>query len=353
MKTGLVFSGGGARGAYQVGVWKALDELNIKCDIVVGTSIGSINSALYSQGEYQIVEEMWKNIDFNFVFENKNFRKTKKIKKDSIFAQKKLFGLEPINLKKNIEKCLDIDKLYDSKIKCGLVVTKFPSLKMLEISKDEIKKEEFIDYLIASSTVYPFFKMKKINNKKYVDGGLHNPVPIDYAKKLGADKIIVVNISLVGKHVKVKENENLIYIKPFSDVGSPLNFCKENAKKVFKYGYNDTLKKFNKLEGRKFTFKDLNINFKQTKEIEGLDKFIEIIDYLGTVFELDDSLIYNYDEFNKKLSKAIKINKSLNKKNMKKKNKILKKLNNIKQNKLILRKNKNYFAALYLNNIIL
>lgn len=352
MKTGLVFSGGGARGAYQVGVWKALNELNIKCDIVVGTSIGSINSALYAQGDYQIVEDMWKNIDFNFVFGNsKNKKKSNNKKKDSIFSQKKLFGLEPKNLKKNIEKCLDLDKLYNSKIRCGMVVTKFPSLKMLEISKDEIKREEFIDYLIASSTLYPFFKLKKINSKKYIDGGLHNPFPIDYAKKLGADKIIAINISAIGKHIKVKEDETIICIKPFSKVGNPLDFSKENANKIFKYGYNDTMKKFNKLDGHKYTFKDLNFNFKQTKEIADLNKFIETIDYLGTIFEIDDTVIYNYNEFNNKLNDNLKINQSLNRHNRKKKNKILKILYKIKQNKFILTKDKNYFAAVYLNNI--
>lgn len=39
-KTALIFSGGGSRGAYEVGVWRALEELNIKCDIVTGASIG-------------------------------------------------------------------------------------------------------------------------------------------------------------------------------------------------------------------------------------------------------------------------------------------------------------------------
>ena len=68
MKQALVLSGGGARGAYQIGVWKALEELNIKCDIVTGTSIGSINGALYTQGSLKEAEELWKNIDLETVF---------------------------------------------------------------------------------------------------------------------------------------------------------------------------------------------------------------------------------------------------------------------------------------------
>ena len=43
MKTALVLGGGGSRGAYEIGVWKALNELNIHADIVTGTSIGALN----------------------------------------------------------------------------------------------------------------------------------------------------------------------------------------------------------------------------------------------------------------------------------------------------------------------
>ena len=71
MKTALIFSGGGARGAYEVGVWKALEELDIKCDIVTGASIGSINGALYTQGTLKLAEDLWKNINFETVFEEK------------------------------------------------------------------------------------------------------------------------------------------------------------------------------------------------------------------------------------------------------------------------------------------
>jgi len=69
MKTALVLSGGGVRGSYQIGVWKALEELNVKCDIVTGTSIGSINGALYTQGSLDLAISWWGNIDYNTVFD--------------------------------------------------------------------------------------------------------------------------------------------------------------------------------------------------------------------------------------------------------------------------------------------
>ena len=89
MKQALVLSGGGARGAYQIGVWKALEELNIKCRIVTGTPIGSNNGALYPQGSLKEAEELWKNIDLETVFpitvdNNNNKELLKKYLKSSI-----------------------------------------------------------------------------------------------------------------------------------------------------------------------------------------------------------------------------------------------------------------------------
>ena len=52
MKKGLVFCGGGAKGSYEAGVWKYLDEHGIKFDIVTGTSIGGLNAAMYAQHDF-------------------------------------------------------------------------------------------------------------------------------------------------------------------------------------------------------------------------------------------------------------------------------------------------------------
>jgi len=65
---GLVLGGGGSRGAYEVGVWKALIELNIDISSVVGTSIGAINSAFICSNNYNDLEELWLSIDFSTCF---------------------------------------------------------------------------------------------------------------------------------------------------------------------------------------------------------------------------------------------------------------------------------------------
>ena len=58
---GLVLAGGGTKGAYQVGVWKALQELNINVTAIVGTSIGALNGALFLQDDLNSVIKMYEN----------------------------------------------------------------------------------------------------------------------------------------------------------------------------------------------------------------------------------------------------------------------------------------------------
>ena len=56
---GLVLDGGGARGAYQIGAWKALTEAGVKVNAVAGTSVGALNGALICMGDVKSAEEIW------------------------------------------------------------------------------------------------------------------------------------------------------------------------------------------------------------------------------------------------------------------------------------------------------
>ena len=67
-KTALVLGGGGSRGAYEMGVWKALIELDIPVHIVCGTSIGAINGAMIAQGSLADAQKMWDTVETSEVF---------------------------------------------------------------------------------------------------------------------------------------------------------------------------------------------------------------------------------------------------------------------------------------------
>ena len=62
MRRAVALCGGGTKGAYELGVWKAINELEIDYHIVTGTSIGSINGALMASREYALASELWNTI---------------------------------------------------------------------------------------------------------------------------------------------------------------------------------------------------------------------------------------------------------------------------------------------------
>ena len=78
---GLVLAGGGTKGAYEVGVWKALKELNINITAIAGTSIGALNAALILQDDFEKIFYVWKQKQGN----TKNPRRSVKICRDSIY----------------------------------------------------------------------------------------------------------------------------------------------------------------------------------------------------------------------------------------------------------------------------
>ena len=62
MDYGLVFAGGGVRGAYHIGVWRAIEELGIKISSVCGASIGAVNAAMLCMGAYEDALRLWEEI---------------------------------------------------------------------------------------------------------------------------------------------------------------------------------------------------------------------------------------------------------------------------------------------------
>ena len=303
MKLGLVLSGGGSTGAYQMGVIKALQELKINPDIVVGTSIGSINGAMYVSGGIEQAYNMWNELSFASVFD-KNIEYNSQ--KDEFMVIRKYVasaikgGIEPNNLKANLIKYVDLDKFYKSPIDYGLATVSFPSLRSIKLTKKEIAKEKLLDYIIASATVYPIFKLKKIDNKRYIDGGVRDTIPYDLAIKLGAEKIIIVNTSYFFKYAKIPKKITNKYevtiIRPRNNTGPSLMFEAKQARKNIKYGYNDAMKILGNYEGNKYTFKSVleyDESFKDKKE------YINVLENLGRIFKLDDTRIYQINEYNK------------------------------------------------------
>lgn len=154
---GLVLAGGGTKGAFQVGVWKALNELNIKITAIAGVSIGAINGAFFLQNDISKVENLYKNIAPTDIMElngkineiNKNIFAPENLTTLAVdFAKEK--GLDNKPLRELLEKNLNIEEIYNSRIDFGILTYAIKDKKPLKIFKSEMKKEKIIDYILAS-----------------------------------------------------------------------------------------------------------------------------------------------------------------------------------------------------------
>lgn len=262
MKRGLVFGGGGAKGAYEIGVWKALRELDISIDAVCGTSIGALNGCLFAQGDFDKALSIWENLspdvvieqgvsldfDYSLLVSQKNQIDTFL---DSVIKEKKVDVSPFLEL---IRSSLDEDKLRDSTINYGLctlnVTTRKPCLPIVQ----EMLRGRIDEYLYASAACFPVFPLAEIDGEKYVDGGYFDNLPIQLAAKMGCDSFIAVVLNekeLDNEHLSY---DNLTIIQPYHALTSFLNFSSAASLSNIDHGYLDAMKKFGRYEGYAFTF---------------------------------------------------------------------------------------------------
>ncbi len=336
----VVLSGGGARGAYQVGAWRALRQLKYDFQIVTGTSIGSVNGLFMVQNQFFKCFSIWYNVSYKMLYENK-FPDTD----DKLTIYKEYFknflengGMSTSKMALLLSRMVNYHRFKKSKIDYGIVTYNLSKRRPEIKYKKDLNASNLRDYVLASSTCYPAFQKLEINGDKYIDGGYYDNMPVNLAVEMGADEIIAINLDAIGFKKKVKDkNVKITYIKPRNELGSFLMFNKSSARRSLRCGYNDTMKKFGKLDGNRFTFKykhlEYNYNLKKDNYIKTVDKFIndkkfivintklnylknldkelnkkmnETIEYLGYLYELDDSKIYKIYNFNRILIKNLK-----------------------------------------------
>lgn len=333
MKTAVVLSGGGAKGSYQLGVWKALRELHIKYDIVTGTSIGALNGVLMCENSYFKAKRIWRKLNLEYLF-NELPKSNKEIDILKLFGGNfiKNGGMDIKKIETILEDNVNKRKFYNSKIDFGLITYNFTTKKPLILSKEKIPRDKLIDYLMASATCYPAFKMKDIDGDKYIDGGYYDNLPVELAIELGAEFLIIVDLGSPGFKKRPSKQVDSIIIKPKNNISFFLNFDEKSAKINVKFGYNDTLKAFKKLDGNKFTFKKNTISTYYLNNKDNLldtteKKFLTSIEELGKIFKLDESKIYSLNSFIKSLNKKIEVEGSLDKNTIKSIKSLTKKIN--------------------------
>ncbi len=323
MKKGLVLGGGGSKGAYQIGALKALKKLKYDYQIVTGTSIGAINGAFFVSKQFKECEYLWHIIDNKKIYNKKilNEQDTIKMLTSNILVKN---GIETTTMENIIKKHLNIDKFFKSNIDYALTSYNKTKFKPVTKRKKELTKNNLVDYIMASATLYPAFKPKKIEEHEYIDGGFHDTLPINLAIDLGATEIVAIDLDTFGiKSNNIDKKIPITYIKPKQNLGNIAHFSSTNSKKIIKYGYNDTMKVYNLYDGNYYTFKKnhlQNLYKKYNKTYEKiLNKYIKnklsfntTIETLAEHLNLKDEIVYSQYNYIYNIKKEIKKIKLLN-----------------------------------------
>ena len=251
-KLGLVLEGGGVKGAYQIGALMAIRELMVDFDGVAGTSIGAINGAIYLEGGYSKLFDVWNEIKTNTVFDLSDEELAELNGLDlrpailRILAEKKLNTFKMLESsyqksQKFFETIVNEDDIRASGKDFGLVAFNISDMQPFEKMMSEIDEGKLVDYIIASAT-FPIFPPKVIDEKKYIDGGVYDNMPVNLLTRHGYDKMLVIRTNVESKQPKrqVEGNPNLFYIIPKEDLGPAMAFSKTRIHAYMQMGYDDT-----------------------------------------------------------------------------------------------------------------
>jgi NTE family protein len=204
-KIGLALGGGAARGFAHVGVIAALEEAGIKPDLVVGTSAGSLVAAIYASGknaaqlqQAALAMEEAEITDWTLPFFGRGMLRGEALARY-------------VNLQVN-------NKLMESmSIALGVVATDLRTGQGALFQRGDTGMA-----VRASSAVPSVFNPVKIGTAEYVDGGLVSPVPVRYARQMGAEVIIAVDISSAPEG-NAADSQLQILLQTFAIMGKSIN----------------------------------------------------------------------------------------------------------------------------------
>lgn len=271
MKYQLALEGGGAKGAYHVGVLKALLEHGYEFDAVVGASIGALNGVMIAQDKYFELYELWKNIRFSKLFdfpdEYAQRLAERQVDKDTlavlfknVFNQFKKGGIDTAKTYDLIKNNIDEELLRKSKVQFGLMTYNLTKKAPMPCFVEDIPEGKIADYVMASAS-FPGFKTTVIENEKFLDGGIYDNLPINMLIDKGYRNIIAIKTGATSRCQKVNyvDNLKLQYIVPSEKPGRLLDFNPKSVNRGLLVGYYDGLRFCRNYLGFLYYIKDFNV----------------------------------------------------------------------------------------------
>lgn len=205
LKVGLVLGGGAARGFAHIGVIQVLEEAGVRPGLVVGTSAGSLVAAFYASGKtgaqlQQIAETMEEATFADWTL--------------PIFSRGMLRGEA---LARYVNTQVKGRLIENMPLPLGIVATDLNNGQGVLFQRGDTATA-----VRASSAVPALFQPVKISGREYVDGGLVSPVPVRYARQMGAELIIAVDISSAPESNDASDTLQIL-LQTFSIMSKSIN----------------------------------------------------------------------------------------------------------------------------------
>ena len=278
---GLVFAGGGGKGAYEIGVWKYLHETGLDQYVraVSGTSVGALNAALFVGSSYEVAENLWLNISQDKILSPKEISAedimkwlavngfaiaapltkvfgqvtsgiltgAEKIGKMMLASLKSDYMFSRSGIVEMISDGLNFNLLQTSEIPCYATCLRCPELEIERFKLNEYSDKDITSLLLASSAIPVIFPNEEFQGRKYCDGGIPvvgDNIPVKPVYDIGVENIMVVHLSQETVIDKEKfPDARIIEIVPREDLGNALkgtlDFSPEGVSYRLQLGYED------------------------------------------------------------------------------------------------------------------
>ena len=260
----LALEGGGAKGAWQIGAWRALREAGIRVSAAAGTSVGALNGALIAMGDLDKAEDIWRNIRYSQVMDVDDDVMRRLFQGElrgadlrdaaaQLVSVIRNRGLDVTPLQNLIRQVVDEEKIRAAATELYIVTYSLSDQKELELRARDLPEGALWDMLLASAYL-PAFRNEKLGGKRYADGGVRDVLPLHVLIENGYRDIIALRLFGIGveRPVRIPRDTQVYTVEPAADLGGTLEFDPEQSRENLRAGYFDAMRMLYGLAGRKF-----------------------------------------------------------------------------------------------------
>ncbi len=224
--------------------------------IIVGTSVGCLNGALFVQDAWEQARDMWLSIDDGQVMAQPVPEEGGAREKAAFFAELvRNGGMDVTPLQRIVRMGVDEPAMRASAVRYGLVTVQMKNMRVQELALEEIPEGMLADYMLASAACFPAFRPKTIDGQAFIDGGYADNMPTGLAARMGAGELLCVDVDGVGV---VRPNTTGLPTRILAshwELGPILKFSPATAARNMALGYFDAYRLFGRMLGSAYALR--------------------------------------------------------------------------------------------------